>query len=247
MKLKPVLTVMLVGGLLSLATVGQAKAAAMNAGAAITGTFLSSWTSGHPDIFTTSVLDFKTTTVNTSLDPKKATGDFAWTGSEKDYTMDIGEDSTHYAGHIGEATNSLSVGNQTFNPSGNGKDFLTWHVDIFSLGGVHDKIHFDLTSEQILSKTTVGNTKSLALELFGNVWDDSHHWSSTVSSLTLTVSETVSGSNYTYSWASAFSAPSAGPGGGGSVPEPSTMLLLGLGLGLTLIMAKTARIRYVRA
>jgi len=214
----------------------SAYAATMDAGVSLSGAFLKSWTDGHPDVTTVTALDFKTApTANYYM--TQATGDFVNTG---DYTMDTDLFPLQYVGHIGGSTSILSIGNQSFNPNGNGKDFLTWFVDVPSQGTT-DKIHFDITSEQIVQRTTTGGSKNLTVYLLGNVWDDLHHWESSLSSLNLTVSQSISSGSY--SWAATFSSPpdDAPPG----VPEPSTMLLLGLGLGLTLITANAVRLKTV--
>jgi hypothetical protein len=216
----------------------SAYAATMNAGISVTDGFPTSWTSTHPDVTTTSSLSFKTNATNYYLDPSAASGDFYWngTGTQPDYTMDPNASVLQYAGHIGGSGSTLDVGNLTFDPNGNGSNFLTWLVDVPSLGTT-DAIHFDLTSEQVLSTTTsvngTGTTKNLSLNLFGYASDALNHWTSSYSILNLTVSESISSTgNYTYSWAGTWSSPAGTPG---PVPEPATIALFGLGMAFLMV------------
>ena len=222
------LIVFFVGAALSLVFGTSAYAIPMNAGATMTDGFRATWTAGHPNVTTVTNIKFKTTAVNFYLDPGAISGDFYWNGlgQQPDYTMDPNAGITQYSGHVGGSTSSLDIGNLTFDPNGNGKNFMTWYVDVPSLGaGQRDLIHFDLLSEQIISKTTVGSTMNLSIMLSGAVWDELNHWTSTLSAINLTVSETVAGSNYIYSWAATWATQDTP-----SVPEPSSVLLLGLGM-----------------
>ena len=211
----------------SLLSVTSAYGSTINAGISTSDSFLKSWTDTHPDITTTATLDFKTVPTNYYLDPSAASGDFAWdgTGVQPAYTMDPSGSLTQYAGHVGGSTSILSIANQSFDPTGNGKNFLTWLVDVPSLGTT-DTIHFDLTSEVILSKSSTATTKNLSLNLIGYATDDLNHWSSSYSILNITVTENISGSNYNYYWSGTWTS----SGGPSSVPEPSTIVLLGLGM-----------------
>jgi hypothetical protein len=208
--------------------VTSAYGSTINAGIAVGDGFLKTWTAGTPDVTTAGTIYFKTAGTNYNLDPSAASGDFAWdgTGVQPDYTMDTNStNQSQYAGHVGGSTSSLSIGNLSFDPNGNGKNFLTWVVDVPSLGKT-DVIHFDLTSEVILSKSSTPTTKNLSLNLIGYATDDLGHWSSSYSILNLTVSENIVGSNYQYSWAGTWTS----SGGPSSVPEPGTIVLLGLGM-----------------
>lgn len=228
MTVRKISTGFLAGVIFCFAYGAVAYGAAFDAGASMTGTFLNSWTTTKPDITTTGTLNFKTTSVNYTLDPGGVTSDFAWSGNgtQPDYTMDPNGTGSQYAGHVGGTTSSLSVGNRTFDPAAGGKDFLTWYVDVPS-NGTRDKIHFDLVSEQIVSTSTTGNTKNLSLYLLGYAIDEAGHWSRSLASLNLTVSETVAGTNNVYSWAATWASP---PATISSVPEPASFMLVGMGL-----------------
>jgi len=244
MKTKMQLGVLFAFVTLSLMFSGSAHALSMDAGAAMTGGFLRSWTDTHPDITTVSTIYFKTNAVNFVLYPDGVTGDFYWNGSgtQPDYTMDPDGGVSQYAGHIGGSTSSLAIGNQSFDPNGSGKDFLTWYVDVPSTGET-DMIHFDLISEIIISKSTEGNTKNISMYLLGYVWDDDGHWSESLSSLNLTVSETVVGENYGYSWAATWASPPGAAPAGSTVPEPAAIILLSVGLTLLIAAALLRKIR----